>query len=312
MRARPCRVVRLTLLAALLCWVAPALRAEVSVVHRDANNRVGTVILSFSTINEDADPIPQVDVRWHLYRTVSVDAALNVTGDEREDGPPEVAFRRSSSWPVVAWAYSNGRDADIAFAEWTGDGWSSVEFLTSHTDDERDPRLFVGSNDEIFIVWSVDGADPRVMMTSRSAGEAAWAIPVRVSPPGELVRRPTVTVFQGVVRVAYERQPNVGPTTSHELVVRRLEADALFAEELVINVPRTDRSDPVLHSQSGRLWLDWKHSSTQFGSAQYVNASWGAPEFYEWTDPSWVGVESVRLFIRRSLLASPDLADLGP
>jgi hypothetical protein len=312
MRARPCRIVRLTLLAALLCWVAPSLRAEVSVVHRDANTRVGTVILSLSTINEDADPIPQVDIRWQLYRSVSVDAALNVTGDDREDGPPEVAFRRSSGWPVVAWAYSNGRDNDIVFSEWTGDGWSSLDFLTSHANDERDPRLFVGPNDEIFIVWSVGGADPRIMMTVRSAGESAWEIPVRVTPPGEVVRRPTVAVFQGTVRVAYEREPNVGATSSHELVVRRLETDGLSVEELVIDVPRAERSDPVLHAQTGRLWIDWKHSSTQFGSAVFVNASWGAPVFYEWTDPSWVGVESMRLFIRRSLFASPDLADLGP
>ena len=88
--------------------------------------------------------------------------------------------------------------------------------------------------------------------------------------------------------------------------------DSSLLTSLIVNVPSTERSDPVLHVQSGQLWMDWKHSNTQFGSAEYVNASWGSPVLYDWSDPSWVGVESMRLFIRGRLVAVPHLVDLEP
>jgi hypothetical protein len=112
--------------------------------------------------------------------------------------------------------------------------------------------------------------------------------------------------------VAYERQSGIEPDSSRELVVRRFDADRGWIEEHSIGVPRADRLDPVLHVEAGRLWLDWKHSDTRFGSAELVNSSWGATTLHGWSDPSWVGAEGVRRSIRRSLLFAPDVADVGP
>lgn len=312
MRVRSYRVVRYTLLAALLCWSAPALRGEVSVVHRNASSDVASLIVSPSTINEDADPIPALDIGWQLYRSVPSNTVLNSTGDIRDDGPPDLSYRHSTRRPLVVWAYDRGAEHDIAFSEWIDSGWSTEHFLTSAVEDELDPRLFVGDADEVFVVWWVSGPDPRVMLTSRATDLTGWRPPTRVSPPGEFVSRPTVAVFQGVVRVAYVRRAAVDPTSSRELVVRRLETDDTWVEEHVIGVPRTDRLDPVLHVGFGRMWMDWKHSTTQFGSSRFVNANWTAPMLYDWSDPSWVGAEGTRRFIRRSLLSAADVVDVGP
>ena len=312
MRPGPRRIVCHVLLAGLLCGVAPVLRAEVSVVRWKSTRYTGSLIVSLATIVEDADPIPRTDIRWQPYRSVSSTEILNATGDVRTDGSPDVVYHQSTNRPFVVWVYDNGPDHDIAFSHWTDNGWTPVEFLTFEAQDELDPRLFVGSNGETYVVWRVDGPDPRVMLTSRTTNLTEWEIPVRVSPPGEIVGRPTVTVRQGVVRVAYERQPGNEPTVSRELVVRRFDTDRGFIEEHVVSVPRADRLDPMLHVESGRLWMDWKHSDTRFGSTELVNTSWTAPALYGWSDPSWVGAESMRKFIRRNLLVAADVVDVGP
>ena len=312
MRPRPRRIVRHALLVGLLCWVVPVLLAEVSVVRWQSKRDVGSLIASLASIGEDADPIPRTDIRWQPYRSISSTEILNSTGDVRDDGSPDVFYHPSTNRPFVVWAYDNGPDHDIAFSHWTDNGWSNVQFLTFDVQDELDPRLFIGPDGETYVVWWVDGPDPRVMLTSRTTNLAQWEIPVRVSPPGEIVSRPTVTVYQGVVWVAYERHAGTEPTTSRELVIRRLDQDRGFVEEHVVSVQRADRLDPMLHAESGRLWMDWKHSNTRFGSAELVNANWTAPTQYSWSDPSWVGVESMRKLVRRSLLVAPDVVDVGP
>lgn len=312
MRPRARRIVHCILLAGLLCWLVPVLRAEVSVVRWKSKRDVGSLIVSLAAIGEDADPIPRRDIRWQPYRTISSTEILNSTGDVREDGSPDVFYHQTDNRPYVVWAYDNGPDHDIAFAQWTDTGWSAEQFLTSDTDDELDPRVFIGSDDETYVVWWVDGPDPRVMLTSRTTNLTAWEIPVRVSPPGEIAQRPTVAVHQGVLRVAYQRHAGIEPTSARELVVRRFDADRGFLEEHVVSVPRGDRLDPMLHVESGRLWMDWKHTDTRFGSAELVNANWTAPTQYGWSDPSWVGVESMRKIVRRNLLVAADAVDVGP
>jgi hypothetical protein len=312
MTPRATRIVGCLLLAGLLCGVAPVSLAEVSVVRWKATRNTGSLIASLAAIGEDADPIPRTDIRWEPVRSVSSNEILNSSGDVRTDGPPDVVYHESTYRPFVVWAYDNGPDHDIAFSQWTDSGWSTEQFLTFDAEDELDPRLFVGPDDEIHVVWWVDGPDPRVMWTSRATNLAAWEVPTRVSPSGETVRRPTVSVHQGVIRVAYERLPNVDPTGGRELVVRRLDADRGFIDEHVFSVPRADRLDAVLHVQSGRAWMDWKNSDTRFASAELVNSSWTAPTLHGWSDPSWVGVESMRKFIRRNLLVSADVVDHGP
>jgi hypothetical protein len=312
MRPRPRRIVHCILLAGLLCWLVPVLRAEVSVVRWNSKRDVGSLIVSLAAIGEDADPIPRTEIRWQPYRTISSTEILNSTGDVREDGSPDIFYHQTNNRPYVVWAYDNGPDHDIALSHWADTGWSDVQFLTFDAEDEIDPRLFIGPGDETYVVWSVDGPDPRVMMTSRTTNLTAWEIPVRVSPPGEVVGRPTVAVHDGVVRVAYERTPATDPTGSRELVVRRFDADRGFLVEHVVSVPRADRLDPLLHVEAGRLWMDWKHTANRFGSAELVNANWTAPTQYGWSDPSWVGAESMRKIIRRNLLVATDAVDVGP
>jgi hypothetical protein len=242
---------------------------------------------------------------------VASNTALNTTGDVRNDGSPDTAYHPTTHRPYVVWAYDNGPDRDIAFSRWADDGWTAEEFLTAGTEDELDPRVFVGPGGDVHVVWWVDGPTPYVLMTSRATHLDGWSTPVRVSPSGEMARRPTVAVHQGVVRVAYERETSNEPTVSRELVVRRLDADRGFVDEHALAVPTLNRLDPVLHVESGRLWMDWKHSDSRFGSTERITAGWTAPALHTWSDPSWVGIESARRSIRRNLLAGPGLSDVG-
>jgi hypothetical protein len=299
MMRKPAPVV-LALAGAVLVSVLPDSRAEVSVDV--ASSRPTTILMS---VTDGVDPISHL--RWQAYRPVPNARLLNPDGDLRQDGPPAVAWHEPSGWPVVVWAYKAGADHDVAIARWTGSSWGSIEFLTSSTEDERDPRVFVERNGTIHVAWWVDGPDRRVMLATLLANDVTWLAPVRVSPPEEAGMRPTVAVLDGGLHVAYERvrlgeaQP---ASSGGEIVVRSSGLDG-FAEEDAAVALAFDALEPLLHVRDGRLWMDWRHSSTAFAYRELRNGSWTATEVVPWSDPSWVGVEMVRRLIERQVLAAP-------
>jgi hypothetical protein len=278
--------------AAVITFVIPFTNAELS-TDPGSGGDVSTILMA---IGDGPDPIDPLG--WRPIRNIPSERGLNSGGYDRGDGRPDIAYR-SSTWPVAVWAYNTGADFDISFSEWTGTAWSAFEFLTSSLVDELDPRLFVEADGTIHVVWWEDGATDSVRLLSRDPLGAWDAAPVLVTSDG---RRPSVAVWGGVLRVAYERGSEE-PDMNQDIVVARQESDESFTPEIVARTERTDRLDAILHVENGRLWVDWKHADDSISYAEANDGFWTEPAGETWSDPSWLGVEDVRRTIRRNLLA---------
>lgn len=294
-----------SLVCAVLLCAAGHVAAEVSFDTSDW--RPNTLLMS---ITDGVDPIPQI--RWHAYRNdLDWVRMLNPLGDSRPDGPPSIAWK-ANGWPVVVWGYLNQDDHDIAFAEWTGEDWS-VEFLTSSTEDERDPRVFVEPDGTLHVVWWINaGASSRVVLLTRNSDGDIWQNSVIVSPFEEVGRRPTVAVHEGTVRVAYERDVGTETFAESELVIWRRENNGSFIQEAVLDAEWVDPMDPILHVRGGRLWISWKYSSDQFGYSERLHDGWEQEATRPWTDPSWVGIETARLQIQTFVVKRNTLPPTDP
>ena len=108
-------------------------------------------------------------------------------------------------------------------------------------------------------------------------------------------------MFDGVIRVAYERNCDE-PEFAQEVVVA-YEACDEFVEEVVAQTVRAERLDVILHVEVGRFWVDWKQSVDLFGFAEHETTGWSTPGSEPWTDPGWIGVESIRRVIRTNLIS---------
>jgi len=53
------------------------------------------------------------------------------------------------------------------------------------------------------------------------------------------------------------------------------------------------------------LWVDWKHSETEYAYSEQVDGEWMPPVFLPWTDDSWVRAEEARKAIRTIIETGP-------
>lgn len=293
------RALHAALLAALL--LPTGILAEVST---DPLGSHAVNIIIMGAVVDDPDPIGIV---WRPFRPLPLERILNASGDARGDGRPSVAYKTVAenpasvqSRPVVVWAYNTGGDFDIALAEWTGSSWSPAEFLTAGTVDELDPRVFIEEDGTMHVVWWTDETVDRVFLATRPASPAPWSDAEEVIAGG---RRPSVAVFDGVLRVSYERDSTV-PAMAQDVVVLRSETGGGFSQEFVASAARSEPMDAVLHATNGKLWVDWKHAAGTFGCAQRGSAGWGAVEEQPWPDAHWVGVDDARKIVRRRVLGN--------
>lgn len=288
-------------LFAAFALTAAAAHAELSV---DPNgSRVNTLIVGI--ITDDSDPIGRA---WEPFRPIPSERILNPAGHLRTDGRPDISYAAAIvgapdpvtvQWPVVVWSYRTGNDHDVATAEWTGTAWSAIEFLTATTEEDLDPRIFIEAGGTRHVVWWTAGATERVFLRSREAGSETWTAAVEVAVGA---RRPSVAVFGGTLRVAFERD-TAAPEMSRDVVVLRQETGGAFVEEFVLSTARTERLDAVLHARGSKLWLDWKHGQQVFGSARFVDGAWGGVNEPAWPCSSWVGVEDTRKAIGNAVLS---------
>jgi hypothetical protein len=289
-----CRLLfRMCLIASACLVVAGSTRAEISADLGAGTSGVNILVMG---VIEDSDPIGVT--AWQAIRPIPPDQILNSSGYLRTDGRPDVAGDPGTGWPTVVWAYDAGSDHDIAVAEWTGTAWSDASFLTSASTDELDPRVFVESDGTVHVVWWTPGQPDRVFLASRPGGSGIWSQTEEVTTAGMSGRRPSVAAFDGVLRVAYER-PSTEPGMAQDVVVVRREPTGGYKPEMVVSTPSAERLDPILHADSGHLWLDWKQTPSEFRWTEHVSALWATPVPTPWADPSWIGVETVRKEIRR-------------
>ncbi len=270
--------------------------AEVSTDFDESDTRT----LIIESITDGPDPIGI----WIQYRSIPTNRVLNPGGAARGDGRPDIAYPEivddpdPVGRPAAVWAYNTGIDHDIAFSEWSGESWGVTEFLTADTEDDVDPRIFAGPDGDLHAVWWKADVVERVYWSTRPADDWSWTPPVEVVSGG---RRPSVAVFEGTLRIAYERD-SVVAGMAQDVVVLRREPSGSFTEEFVASTTRVAPLDAVLHATAVKLWLDWKHTGQVFGCAERGPAAWGGVAFVSWPDPSWLGVEEVRKVVQRLVL----------
>jgi hypothetical protein len=291
-------------LAALL--VAGGARAEVA-GRPGQDGRVDFLVMGPLGITDGVDPIPQV---WTQYRPLPSDWVLNPSGDAREDGRPDIAFRRPEGTPVVVWAYNHGESHDIAIATWEADGWGPVELITNTAENEVDPRVFVLGDGTTLVTWWVEGPDTRVEVTTRAQDGDTWAAPQRVTELNEPGARPSIAFHGGAVWVAYERDATENVFNTREVAVRRQSEAGTFVLEFVAESEYDGPLEPVLHVKPGKFWMDWRYSEDEYAYAEIDGTAGSSTSLESCTDPSWIGVESVRRLIAKIIgPATPDQGD---
>lgn len=240
-------------------------------------------------IIENPDPIPQV--HW-VPLTVDPDSPDAREPGERIDGRPAFEFDRITEEPFLTWAYDMGTDHDIAVNTWRKNHWNrKIEFVTSSTVDDVDPRLYVDHHNYLYVTWWEDDSRSRIMLAKRSGH--SWGASIDIG----CGRRPSVARWQGDLVVAYERDNALG----QEIVFARSFMGGPFVPEVVAVTTRTTRLDPIVHVRAGRMWIDWKEADNVIAFSTYDNGVWRMSMAKAWTDPSWLGELTVRHTIELQL-----------
>ena len=271
------------LLVALLTAAPDSPRAEVRA--KTHGTVVYTLILG---IIEDPDPMGAI--YWQPVLGEPDATVLNPDGDQRNDGRPSIAYYAENNWPVVVWSYGVGSDFDIAFSEWTGSEWSQVEFLTSSTENEQDPRVFVDPPSDVHVIWWVPDTED-VWLTHRAAGSDVWTVPELVASG----RRPSVAINGEETLVAFERDASGG---AQEIVVLSWQGANPPSEVVVATTSRSDALDPVLHVVNGQIWVDWKHADDEMAYSQRVDGVWTVLQTVPWAHVSWISEEEARALVQ--------------
>jgi hypothetical protein len=266
-------------LAALLLAMTPTF------VQADATASSDEFFSYILVMGMTQEPDPITCALWD--QLIPDSEALNTDGAIRLDGPPYIQLSTTTDGPVVVWAYNNGSEFDIAFSSWNGTEWEEIEFLTSSTDSEIDPRLYISPNGDYHVTYWVKDAE-EIYVISRPSGSQFWGVPEQLSSTG---RHPAI-LFDGDVRlIAFEREGDAG---GQEIVVNRKDA-GLTTEEVTASTAYSETLNIMLHKLGNRIWMDWIHSEDSLGYTQYFNGIWGvSPSHVPWPDHSWIGSEDAR------------------
>jgi len=76
--------------------------------------------------------------------------------------------------------------------------------------------------------------------------------------------------------VAYERDSAAG--AGQDVVVAMQRLDGAWRFDAVATTLRTSRLDVRLHSDAGRLWLQWTHDDHLVAFSEYRDGQWVAPD----------------------------------
>jgi len=246
-------------------------------------------------IIENPDPIPQC--HW-IPLTADPDSPEAQRTGYRDDGRPAFEIDRSTENPFLTWAYDAGGDHDIAFNPWRKDDWRrKIEFVTSSTVDEVDPRLYVDSYNNVYLTWWEDDPGSRVMAAKRSRN--GWGAPFHVGTG----RRPSVAIWEGGLVVAYERDRASGSGQEIVFAHHSMGTFGSFVRPQIVAVTkRTKPLDPIIHVRAGMMWIDWKSADNVIAATRYQNGRWKTQMSKTWTDRSWVGELTVRHSIELELI----------
>lgn len=237
-------------------------------------------------ITEGPDPVAQI-----LWLPASLVGQVDPLKD---DGRPDVAY--AGSQITVVWATLVAGGYDIALDRWSGSKWEPKQMLTVGGPNEVDPRVSVDGA-ATRVVWWLGASEAVQLLTSQGP---TWGAPEYVTPPGATGRRPSVALAGTAELVSFERG---AAGQVQQIVLATRETGGTFVEQVLFSVLRTKPLDAKLHVEKGHLWIEWKHSDSQFAFSERIGGSWSAPVTVAWSDPTWAGEERTRAFIRGQVLA---------
>jgi len=279
------------LVVVFLAAAAIGPRAEVSA---DTQNEVILLVLG---ITEGPDPIPQVI--WSPVRDVDEELFLNPDGGNRDDGRPDAAFHPDTGWPHVVWAYDEGTHHDIAISAWIGEVWSDIKKRSAPGTDDVAPRVSVSDAGTVYVAWGTVELS-HVWMSTFVPETSTWGDAERVTGLLGTGRRPSILEWEGTVLVAYERDST---RLGQEVVVATRVGPGVYTEEIVATTAGNSPLDVILHDEQGVLWIDWRHSDSEYAYSIYSANAWSPLVTLPWTGDSWTRVEEVREAIRQIVLS---------
>ena len=190
---------------------------------------------------------------------------LNIDGDDRGDGPP--AMIQDASWdgPIVLWSKNlTNSGHKIVISRFVGGAWETPERINADDGEQFDPALALAPNGTLHVVyWQAnDGVWDIRHQALANAGDA-WTLPVVISAPGDVSCRPSVAIHNGLLAVVYEVHPNGAGTDPKEVTLaeRPDEDTSDFVSEMITSTALDGRLRPRIHSQNGKLWIDWIDST---------------------------------------------------
>jgi hypothetical protein len=221
----------------------------------------------FYLMHSTEDPTPFGSVWRRLSPVDSNRIALNADGEANGDGPPSVVSDPSTGLVAVAWARNSSSGFDIVVSRLVDTAWTTPQVVAALPANELDPQLVLDPNGSVHMFYWVDGAMPQVFHTVAPSDLSVWSTPELISQPTVPSCRPAGAFYNGVLRVAYEVHNFGNGNSPRQVVLARYENGA-FTTEVVAMTNNLGDVRPQVHSQSGRIWVDWVDSEATDGSGE--------------------------------------------
>lgn len=230
-------------------------RAEVGASLTWEGNAAKIVGYHMQAIGDDPDPVPPTI--WRLYAGGQAGRyALNPGGEANGDGAPSMLSDPSSGLLAAAWARNSASGFDIVTSRFENGAWTAPAVVVDVAANALDPQLVLDASGIVHLLYWVDGPATQVLHVQAFTDFSSWSPPVLVSQPGQTACRPAGTIFQGVLRVAYEVHDFGYGNSPRQVVLARYDAGA-FVPEIVAITNNLGDVRPEVHAHAGHLWVDW-------------------------------------------------------
>jgi hypothetical protein len=168
---------------------------------------------------------------------------------------------------------------DVVVSRFENGAWTLPEVVADVTGAALDPTLAADAvTGEVHLFYWIDDGSPRVMHRSAPPDLSGWSEPTVVSHPLEIAARPTAVMHGGRVLVTYESHPAGLGTTPRQIVVAEY-IDGGWVSQVVAGSAFDGINAPQLHSQPGRVWVDWfDGDATMRWSSRRDGESWTSLE----------------------------------
>ena len=206
-------------------------------------------------ILDEPDPYTNYWVQEHVG--LGPHRVLNPNGETNGDGRPDVWLHPGTRVPLVVWSRNSPTGFDIVLSRFEDGAWTDPDVLVDVVENARDPRLAIdAATGDVHLVYWIEAVEPRAEHRVAPADLSTWSAPQAVSGPGEASFRPQAVVHDGVLRVIYEVHVPGAGGTPRQVVLARLDPGG-FVQEIVAQTTHDGDICPEVHSQAGRIWLDW-------------------------------------------------------